>query len=332
MPATVVAFGELLVRLTATGGCALETLPLLQPVIGGAEANVAIGLSRLGHATRMVSTVPENRLGEAAIAELRRWGVDVSAVTTGAGRMGLYFLTPGAIHRPSDILYDRQGSAFATARFGRLAWKSLLKGASWLHVSGITAALGPASAAAALKAMRTARDMGVRVAYDGNFRPRLWQAWRGDAPAIIAELMHQADLIFGGRRDMELVLGQAFADEDAAAAAGLAAFPRLQRLVTTHRDETDADHNRLSGLIFTRAAKLATRTYDLSRMVDRIGGGDAFAAGIFHGLLKDESDRRALDYGMACSCLKHAQPGDASLATAADLEAFLSNEGFGVRR
>lgn len=332
MTAPFVAFGELLIRLTATGGHLLDTLPPLQPVVGGAEANVAVGLSRLGHVTRMVSVVPGNALGQAAIAELRRWGVDTSAVETGPGRMGLYFLTPGAIHRPSDILYDRAGSAFARARFGRIAWRRVLRGAGWLHVSGITAALGRNCVTAALKAMDAARELGVSVSYDCNYRPKLWEAWGGDAPGLIRQLMERADLIFGGQRDMELVFGRGFADDRAAADHAFATFPHLQRLAGTRREQVNVDHNRLTGMLFTRQAALESATWDIERIVDRIGGGDAFAAGLFYGLLTETSDARALDLGMACACLKHAQPGDASLATPADLEGFLSESGFDVKR
>ena len=328
----VVCFGELLVRLTATGGNLLESLPSLQPFVGGAEANVAIGLARLGHATRIVSIVPDNALGLAAIQELRRWGVDVSAVTSAPGRMGLYFLTPGAIHRPSDILYDRAGSAFTAAAFDQLDWPDLLQGAGWLHVSGVTAALGPNCVAAALSAMHAARAAGVKVSYDCNFRPKLWEAWGGDAAGLIQQLMAQADLIFGGHRDISLVTGQAFDSERAAADHAFALFPDLRRLVCTRRTQVNVDHNRLAGLMFTRDATLETRTYDIERIVDRIGGGDAFAAGVFHGLLMGSDDQHALDLGIAAGCLKHAQPGDAGLATAADLEAFLSDDGFDVRR
>ncbi len=330
--APFIAFGELLIRLTATGGDLLESLPALVPCVGGAEANVATGLARLGHDARVVSVVPDNALGVAAIQELRRWGVDVSGIARTPGRMGIYFLTPGAMHRPSDILYDRAGSAFATAKFSRLPWTRLLRGAGWLHVSGVTAALGQTCVTAALKAMRTARGLGVEVSYDCNFRQKLWEAWGGDAPTLIRELMADASLIFGGQRDMELVFGRTFKDERAAADHAFAAFPQLQRLVGTRRTQIDADHNRLAGLMFTRDKTLETKTYGLTRIVDRIGGGDAFAAGVFHGLLNGTSDQQALDYGIACGCLKHAQPGDASLATPADLDEFLSDSGFDVRR
>lgn len=334
-----VAFGELLIRLTATGGQRLDALPVLQPYVGGAEANVAIGLRRLGQPARMVSVLPDNELGEAALHELRRWGVDVADITTGPGRMGLYFLTPGAIHRPSDILYDREGSAFAQAAFDRLNWKRLLKGAGWLHVSGITAALGPKPLAAALKAVRTARDMGVMVSFDCNYRTRLWQAWEGDAPAAIDDLMQHADIVFGGYRDIELVSGQTFAGADgslernrAAADHAFARYPRLRWLASTRRTQISADHNHLAGLMFTRPDSIESKTYDIAGIIDRIGGGDAFAAGVLYGLLTDKPDWQALDYGIACACLKHAQPADYSLATIADLDTFLGGEGFDVRR
>ena len=338
-PAPVVCFGELLIRLTATGGHPLYILPELRPYIGGAEANVALGLQRLGNPARMVSVVPDNDLGLAALQELRRWGVDVSGIETGPGRMGLYFLTPGAIQRPSDILYDRAGSAFATAKFSQTKWARLLKGAPWLHVSGITAALGPNSARAALKAMQAARQHGVRVSYDCNYRPKLWEAWGGDAPATIRQLMAHADLMFGTHRDIELVFGTTFPGEEgslergaAATAHAFAGFPHLERIAGTRRIQINADHNRLSGLMFTRAGAFETQTYDLPRIIDRIGGGDAFAAGLLHGLLRGEGDQRALDYGIACGCLKHAQPGDISLVTHDELVGFLRGGGFDVRR
>ena len=332
MSKSFVCFGELLIRLSVTGGHVLEALAPLQPVVGGAEANVAVGLARLGHDTQMVSRVPENGLGTAAINELRRWGVGTQNISRGQQRMGLYFLTPGAIHRPSDIVYDRAGSAFAVADFSQLDWPALLQDASWLHVSGVTAALGENCVTAALNAMQQARTLGVQVSFDCNYRPKLWADWGGDAPAYITQLMAQADLIFGGYRDIELVSGQRFADERAAADHAFASFPNLERLICTRREQVNVDHNRLTGLMYLRDRSLETDTYSIERSVDRIGSGDAFAAGVMHGLLTGATDEKALDYGIACACLKHAQPGDASLATPADLEAFLSDDGFDVKR
>ena len=337
--APLVCFGELLIRLNTPSGRFLEELPQLQLHIAGAEANVAVGVRRLGHQTNMVSIVPENALGAGAVNELRRWGVDTSGVYTAPGRMGLYFLTPGAIHRRSDIVYDRAGSAFATARFSKLNWTRLLKGAAWLHVSGVTAALGANSVAAALKAMQTARKLGVKVSFDCNYRPTLWQAWGGDAPTLIRSLMAETDMMFGGYRDIELVFGMKFPGEDATTARERAAadhafsqFPNLQRMVSTRRTQVSADHNRLAGQMFTRDTSLETETYDIVGIVDRIGGGDAFAAGVFHGILNGDSDLQALNYGIACGCLKHAQPGDISLATHGELVDFLDGGSFDVKR
>lgn len=335
----VVCFGELLIRLTATGGQPLVTLPEFAPYVGGAEANVALGIQRLGHNARMISVIPDNDLGRAAVQELRRWGVDTSGVMTGPGRMGLYFLTPGAIHRRSDILYDRAGSAFATCRFNKVNWTRALKGAGCLHISGITAALGRHAVGAALKAMQTARKLGVFVSFDCNYRPSLWEAWGGDARTLIAALMAEADLIFGGHRDVELVFDTLFDGdpasterERAAADHAFAQFPNLKRMVSTCRTQVSADHNRLSGQMFTPDQSLETKTYEIVGIVDRIGGGDAFAAGVLHGLLRGEDDQKALEYGIACGCLKHAQPGDLSLTTHDELVGFLNEASFDVKR
>jgi 2-dehydro-3-deoxygluconokinase len=170
------------------------------------------------------------------------------------------------------------------------------------------------------------------VSFDCNYRPKLWAAWGGDPVHMIPQLMAEADLIFGGHRDIELVSGQKFADARAAADHAFLTFPRLQRLVCTRREQVSADHNRLAGLMYTRDETLETRMFEVAGIVDRIGGGDAFAAGVLHGLIRGETDAKALDYGIACGCLKHAQPGDLSLATAADLDGFLSDGGFDVRR
>ncbi|WAC47525.1 sugar kinase [Asticcacaulis sp. SL142] len=332
-------FGELLVRLTTTGVDPLYGLPGLVPFIGGAEANVAVGLQRLGHKAKMISVIPDNDLGLAAVQEVRKWGVDTSDVTTAPGRMGLYFLTTGAIHRPSDILYDRAGSAFAMADFSKLDWTALLADSEWLHVSGVTAALGQNCVDAALAGMKAAKALGVKVSFDCNYRPKLWEAWGGDAPTLIRQLMSHADLIFGGYRDIELVFKTKFDGEDgsmarnrAAADHAFATFPDLMRLISTRRTQVNVDHNRLAGLMFTRSESLETKTYDIAGIIDRIGGGDAFAAGVLHGILSGKTDQDALDLGIACGCLKHAIPGDFSLANTADLNAFLSEDGFDVKR
>ena len=186
MKRRVVCFGELLLRLSAPGRERLLQTPGLEVHVGGAEANVAVSLARFGHEAAMVSTVPGNALGETAVGELRRHGVDTGHVRAGEGRMGLYFLSHGALHRPSEVLYDRAESAFV--RSADYDWERLLEGAHWLHLSGVTPALGESTAQATLAAARAARRRGVMVSFDGNFRRKLWQAWDGDAAMLLRQI------------------------------------------------------------------------------------------------------------------------------------------------
>jgi 2-dehydro-3-deoxygluconokinase len=209
----IVCFGELLLRLTAPGRELLLQTGRLDVHVGGAEANVAIGLARLGHEAAMISRVPEGALGDAAAGHLRRYGVSTAGVATGPGRMGLYFLSPGAGLRPSDIIYDREGSSFALAGPGDFDWDGLLDGADLLHLSGITPALGERSAAAAVAAAEAARARGIKVSFDGNYRAQLWERWDSDPKAVLGRLVGQADILFGNHRDISLLLGRAFSGE-----------------------------------------------------------------------------------------------------------------------
>ncbi|WP_114395744.1 sugar kinase [Oleisolibacter albus] len=338
MDAKVVCFGELLLRLTAPGRELLLQSPQLQTCFGGAEANVAVSLARLGQRAAMVSTLPDNALGAACLGELRRHGVDVGGVRTGAGRMGLYFLQVGAVLRPSDILYDRADSAFALADPAGYDWDHLLQGATWLHLSGITPAVSSRAEAAAMAAMEAARTRGLTISFDGNYRPKLWQARGGDAAAILHRMAAAADLIFGNERDVALLLGRDFsalppdARFQAAAGAAFDAFPRLHRLVSTTRGHASVDDQSLGGQMATRSGLVRATPRDLSGIADRIGGGDAFAAGLLHGLLRGFNDQTALDFAVAAACLKHSIPGDANLVSEADVQALLEGAGLDVRR
>jgi 2-dehydro-3-deoxygluconokinase len=335
----VVLFGEILLRLGAPDGEMLLQSPRLHVAVGGAEANVAVGLARLGGAARMMSFLPDNPLGHAALAELRRWGVDTRGVRFGPGRMGLYFLTPGAGLRAADIVYDRTGSAFATADPESIDWDAALAEAAWLHVSGVTPATGPNGAAAAVRAVAAANRLGVPVSFDGNYRAKLWAAWPGDGPGIVRTLMDGANLAFLNDQDIALALGRRFEGADpaarraAAAALAFETFPRLSRIAATLRSAHDADRHTLSARLFTRdAADVAARSYELSGIVDRIGAGDAFAAGLLHGLGLDWSDQRRLDFALAAACAKHTVRGDFNLATAEDIDSLLADERRDVRR
>ena len=338
MAGQVVCFGEVLVRLAAPENELLLQSPSLKVCFGGAEANVAVSLARFGHSARMLSVLPDNGLGQAAIDELRRHGVDTGGVARIPGRMGLYFLTPGAGQRAAQVLYDRADSAFCRG-VGAIDWEAALQGASWLHVSGVTAAIGPDTAGAAVDAVRAARRLGLTVSMDCNYRATLWQAWNGDAPAILSEMLSQADLVFGDHRDIALVLKTAAPEgleaeglRRWAAERAFKAWPNLKRLACTDRVQHTVNHHDLTGFLFSRQGAWRTESRPLNPIIDRIGGGDAFAAGVIHGLLAGLSEAETLDFAVAAAALKHTIPGDFNLATLADVEALLSASGLDVRR
>ncbi|PJI89647.1 sugar kinase [Sphingomonas koreensis] len=336
MAGRIVCFGELLLRLTAPGRELLMQTPRLDVVVGGAEANVGIGLANLGHSVSMVSAVPDNALGRAAVQFVRSQGADTSGVQYRDGRMGLYFLTQGAGLRASDIVYDRADSAFANAPADAFDWKTLLSGASMLHLSGITPALGPATAEAALRAARAAKELGVAISFDGNYRARLWEAWDSDPRAVLTELVSLADTMFGNHRDVSLLLGKTFSGDGAdrrreAAEAAFAAFPNLKRIASTARHVDDADRHRIAARVDTPERGYQTEEVVVAGIIDRIGGGDAYAAGILHGVLSGQDLEGTVASGLALTCLKHSLPGDASLFRQADIDAFLEG-GLDVRR
>ncbi|MDH7453046.1 sugar kinase [Luteimonas composti] len=341
MPGRIACFGELLLRLAAPGRELLLQSPRLEVQVGGAEANVGVSLARFGHEVAMLGTVADNALGHAALGELRRHGVDTRAVAMAEGRMGLYFLATGAGHRPSEVLYDRAGSAFALAPPERYDWPALLAGAGWLHVSGVTPALGAATATAAADAVRAATALGTRVSFDGNFRPKLWAAWDGDPAVMLRPLLEAAEIAFADHRDIDVVLGAGDQDDAVphaqrfarAARRAFDAFPRLQRLACTTRVQPSVEHHALGALMATRDGELhQVEARELPGIVDRIGGGDAFAAGVLHGLASGWGDLDSLRFGHAAGCLKHSVPGDFNLCDAQDVLALVRGERLDVRR
>lgn len=333
---SVLCFGEVLLRLNPDGPVPLAQSDRLALHAGGAEANVAGALASLGHDAAMISALPDQPLGDRALRALRAAGIDTRHIERGPGRQGLYFLSPGASLRPSEILYDRDGSAFIMADWRGADWAALLAGHSWLHVSGITPALDPALADATLAAMRAARAAGVRVSYDGNFRPRLWSRWSADPAPLLRALVTEADLLFGNHRDAALLLDRTFAGDGPtrrreAAEACLASFGNLRWIASTARTTHSAEQYRLSARIDTRRDAFVTREQAIPGAIDRIGTGDAFAAGVLHGLIRDEGEQAAVDYGLALACLKHSVPGDMTLFDAEALAAF-GEGGMDVRR
>ena len=331
-----VFFGEIMLRLSPPNRELLLQSAKLDVWVAGAEANVATGLARLDHPTRMVTALPDTPLGDAALQALRAQGVDVSAIQRREGRMGLYFVTPGAGLRATEVVYDRAHSAFADAPADIWDWDTILANASRLHLSGITPALGPNGTKAALAAAAAATQRGVPISFDGNWRGKLWDAWDGRPRETLSQLVAQADIMFGNHQDVALLLDQHYSGDGEhrrreAAEAAFNAFPGLRVIASTARHVEDSDRHRLAARIDTPERGFQTEEILLSGIVDRIGAGDSFAAGVLHGLIEGLPLEDVARAGLALTALKHSLPGDASLFTRRDLAAFLDG-GLDVRR
>ena len=339
----ILCFGEMLLRLSPNQNELLLQSPALTVRPGGAEANVAVSLARFGAPTRMATVLPDNALGHAARDEVRKHGIDTSSIVFTPGRMGLYFLTPGAVRRPSEVLYDRAGSAFVEHVNTAFNWDQLLDGVEWLHASGVTPATGPNGSAAAVAIIEAAVLNGVKVSYDGNFRGKLWEQWDGDPPATLGRMLAGATVAFADDRDFALVLKTTFDSSDPAerrrqaAAAAFEAFPRLERIACTLRVQDSVADQALSAVMLTRdddtgVIETHSEAIHLSGVIDRVGGGDAFASGVLFGLWSGWADQQALDFGLAAAGLKHSVPGDFNLFSAADVHAAMGDGGFDIRR
>jgi 2-dehydro-3-deoxygluconokinase len=341
--ANVATFGEIMLRLSPAGKELLFQSPRLEAVFGGAEANVAVSLAILGHRSRWISVVPSNPVGEAALRELRRFGVDVSAVVRGGRRLGIYFAETGADVRASQVVYDREGSGIAEAKAGDIDWEASFAGMDWFHASGITPALSASAAGLTLDAVKAARARKMTVSVDLNYRSKLWQYGR-PAPDVMREIVKHADLLVGNEEDCQKALGIGAA---AVAASGridprifedltarvMTEFPNLVRVAVTLRESQSADRNGWSAVLRNRTGFLSGPSFDIRAIVDRIGTGDAFAAGLIHGLTRFETDAEALDFAVAAAALKHSIPGDLNLSTEEDILAVARGDRSGrVRR
>jgi 2-dehydro-3-deoxygluconokinase len=320
-------FGELLLRLSTPGRQLVLQSPSFDAFVGGAEANVAVGLASLGHQTSMISAVPKGSIGDAALREIRKHGIDCGKVARSGNRLGLYFLTPGAGLRSSEVIYDRAGSSFADTLPEKWDWPQLLAGCDHLHLSGITPALGDGPARAAIAAAEYARSVGIKISFDGNYRARLWEAWDSDPRSVLNHLVGHADILFGNHKDMSLLLDRTFpgsgpVQRRAAAEAAFDAFPNLSVMASTARHIEDADRHRIAGRVDTRDEFAQTDEVIVSGIIDRIGAGDAFAAGVLHGLFGGASIADAAESGLALTCLKHSLPGDAAMFSEEDIVAF----------
>lgn len=329
----IVCFGEILLRLSAERHSLLMQDEKLTATVCGAEANVAVGLSGFGNRTRMVSIVPPSRLGNAARSEMRKFAVESTGIRSADGRMGLYFLSPGAMSRPPEIIYDRADSAFARMAAADIDWAEELRGADWLFAGGITAALGDGPLNSIRNAITTARQQNVRVAFDCNYRPTLWQGREHLATEILTELSLQADLLFAGRRALGMMLKRKFDDADgnsgfrSATGAMFGAAPFLSHIAATRREIHSTGRQNLTGLVATRDAMAISPTISLDDIVDRVGTGDAFAAGVVHGLANGMTLEETARFATASAQWAHGVSGDFLRASVADIEAIQQSVG-----
>ena len=337
---SVVAFGEIMLRLSAPDGTRLANARALDATFGGGEANVVATLAGFGVPARFVTRVPANDLGEGAIRFLRAFGVDTSGITTEAGRLGVYYLEPGAAQRASRVVYDRADSCIAKAGADAYDWPSFLDGVRWFHTTGITPALSAPAADATLAAVQAARAAGATVSVDLNYRAKLW-SWGAAVGDVMAGIVAEADVLIGNEEDAEKVFGirapgssVAEGQVDPAGYASVAAqlagrFPRLQTIAFTQRGSISASENTWSGVIWTPDAFHVARSYRIAPIVDRVGAGDAFAAGLIYATLDGRSLEATLEFAVAASCLKHSIRGDVNQVSVAEVDALASGSGSG---
>lgn len=339
----VVTFGEVMLRLSPPGFERLFQSPLLSATFGGGEANVAVSLARFGLDSRYVTRVPANPVGEAAVAALRAEGVNVDGVLRGGARLGIYFAETGASQRAGEVVYDRAGSAIAGAGPGTFDWPRLLEGADWFHVTGITPALSPSAAAATREAVEAARAAGARVSIDLNYRRKLWT--EAEAQAVMRPLAALAHVVVANEEDVQACLGLEVAGADVAAgrldvAAYRETAARVARefgcafVAITLRESLSASRNGWSAVLWDAgAAELHEGPRFDVTLVDRIGGGDSFAAGLIHGLVTGRAPVDALRFAVAASALKQTIPGDFNRVSVAEVDRLAGGDASGrVRR
>jgi 2-dehydro-3-deoxygluconokinase len=339
----VVTFGEIMLRLATPGYQRFVQADSFNASFGGGEANVAVSLANYGIAAEFVTRLPENDLAEACIADLRKHNVETSCILRGGDRLGIYFLETGAVARASKVVYDRAGSAIAGIQPGMLNWREIFRDAQWFHWTGITPALSQSAAAACLEAIRVANELGVTVSCDLNYRKNLWKYGK-TASDVMPELVAGCDIILGNEEDAEKVFGvkpQGFdvshtgGDVDAAAFESVcqqlqAKFPRAQKIIITLRGSINANHNTWGGCLYAGGVLHRSKRYDITHIVDRVGGGDSFMGGLIYGLLSyPGDDGKALEFAVAASALKHTVYGDYNLVTVPEVEQLMKGDGSG---
>ncbi|MFN6049947.1 MAG: PfkB family carbohydrate kinase [Planctomycetia bacterium] len=328
MSAEIITFGEAMIRLSPPNFLRLEQARSLDLRVGGAELNTAVGLARLGHKTAWVSRLPDNPLGRLVANHAREAGVnDSHVIYSKDDRLGLYFLEFGAAPRASSVVYDRKGSAIAAIQPGMVAWDKVFQGAKWFHVTGITPALSASAAAVTKEALIAARKAGVQTSMDLNYRVKLWSAQ--EAGKCLSELMQHTNALITTEEDVEKVFGITGKDYEDVAAKVAEKFS-LDIVAITLRENPLVWKNSWTGIAYQKGKVYKTRTYEVE-IVDRLGAGDSFAAGLIHGLLTGDI-QKAVDWGVATSAIKHSIPGDFAWVRADEVESLLKGGGLRISR
>ena len=340
---TVITFGEIMLRLSTPGYLRFGQARQFDATFGGGEANVAVSLANYGVDAKFITRLPENDIAKACIKDLRSYGVDTSGIVFGGDRVGIYFLETGAVARPSKVVYDRANSSIATIQPGMIDWKKVFAGADWFHWTGITPALSQGAADVCLEAIKAANALGLTVSCDLNYRKNLWKYGK-KAGEIMPALVEGCDVILGNEEDADKVFGIRPEGFDAAKTGGeieqerfrsvgeqlMARFPKAKKVAITLRGSINANHNTWGGVLWNGQKLYQSRRYDITHIVDRVGGGDSFMGGLIYGLLTfGGDDGRALEFAAAASCLKHTVFGDFNQVSVAEVEKLMKGDASG---
>ena len=341
MTSKVITFGEIMMRLTPPGFQRFGQARSFDVIYGGGEANVAVSLANFGMPVDYVTRLPANDLGEACLMYLRQYGVGTSKIVRGGERLGIYFMENGAMQRASKVIYDRAGSSLATLEAGMLDWESIFTEATWFHWTGITPAVSAGAASACLEAVKAARAKGITISCDLNFRKNLWK-WGKKAPEVMPELVSYCDVAIGNEEDAEKVFGIHAPEVDVNAGRVQAdayrfvceklveKFPNLKTVAITLRGSISASHNTWSGVLWQSGSFFTGIKFDMTHLVDRVGGGDAFGAGLIYGLHTYGDDfQKALDFAISAACLKHSIFGDFNMASVSEVKSLMAGEASG---
>lgn len=338
----VVTFGEVMLRLAPPGFLRFSQTNSFDAIYGGGESNVAVSLANYGIPVDFITRLPDNDLGKCAMMEMRKRGVGVDNIVWGGERLGIYFLETGAVARGSKVVYDRAHSAISQIEKGTIDWKAIFSDADWFHWTGITPAISQGAADACLEACEVASSMGITISTDLNYRKKLWN-YGVEPEKIMIPLVEHCDVILGNEEDAEKHFGihpkgvdvtqghsvstKAF---ESVCKQMMEKFPKAKKVITTLRGSISASHNTWAGVLYDGKALYESSTYQITHIVDRVGGGDSFMGGLIYGLIThDGDDQKALDFAVAASCLKHTIKGDANQVTIDEVEKLMSGDASG---